>query len=494
MPPLIYATEQGDIETVKALVGAGADINAGNSRSGLSPIFLAATGPTDVLLWMLEHGGDPNRARRDGVTPLMMAGSAGATDNVKALLDWGADVNARNDRGTALMSAAGSDRADFTTVKLLIDYGADTTIVGQRCYRCIHEPQAEDGSKDLTALMLARQRGDTDIVKLLVAAGAETATGRDRGPAAIRAAVTKSIALLQASGHTWIERAGCVSCHHQSIPALTFALAKQRGFDIDATMTRERVDATLTRWGAQREMLMQANTGAIVRGAHGAAYALFGLAADDVPPNATTDAIAHYLAGLQWSDGRFPGQNYMRPPLEDDDVTATALSIRTLQRYAAPGGQPHIAGIVKRARAWLLSTKPRGMEEMSFQLEGLAWSHADRGEIAKRAAAVVAEQRTDGGWGQFATLPSDAYATGQALVALHQAGGVDTASAVYQKGIKFLLDSQLADGSWLVKSRARGTQHFVDSGFPHGTNQFISAAGTAWATSALLLSLDPTPR
>jgi cytochrome c len=101
-----------------------------------------------------------------------MAALAGATENVKALLDRGADVNAGYSRGTALIFAAGSDRAGVDMIKLLLDHGADPTVVAKRCDRCIHEPRAEDGSMDLTALMLARQRGETDAVRLLVAAGA----------------------------------------------------------------------------------------------------------------------------------------------------------------------------------------------------------------------------------------------------------------------------------------------------------------------------------
>jgi hypothetical protein len=311
-------------------------------------------------------------------------------------------------------------------------------------------------------------------------------------PAAVRAAARKSLPVLEASGHTWIERAGCASCHHQSLPAMTFGLAKARGFAVDPELARERLRSTLARWEEAREELFQANTGSLVRGAHGAAYTLFGLAAEGVPPNMTTDAIAHYVSALQLRDGRFAGQNYMRPPLEHDDVTATALSIRALHAYAPRGRQHEVAEIVGRARFWLASILPAGMEEQSFQLQGLAWAGADSREIARRVAAIVAAQRPDGGWAQFPTLASDAYATGQALVALHQAGGLPTTSPVYANGVKFLLGAQQTDGSWLVRSRSRGTQPYVESGFPYGANQFISAAGTAWATSALLLTLEVT--
>src|SRR5262249_3104421 len=93
----------------------------------------------------------------------------------------------------------------------------------------------------------------------------------------------------------------------------------------------------------------------------------------------------------------------------------------------------------------------------------------------------------DGGWSQLDSLESDAYATGSALVALHQAGGLATDDEAYQRGVKFLMQTQLEDGSWLVKSRSRPFQTYFESGFPHGNHQFISIAASGWATTALAL-------
>jgi hypothetical protein len=50
------------------------------------------------------------------------------------------------------------------------------------------------------------------------------------------------------------------------------------------------------------------------------------------------------------------------------------------------------------------------------------------------------------------------------------------------------MSTQLADGSWYVKSRAIRIQPFFESGFPYGRDQFVSAAGTNWATQALALA------
>jgi squalene cyclase len=140
---------------------------------------------------------------------------------------------------------------------------------------------------------------------------------------------------------------------------------------------------------------------------------------------------------------------------------------------------------VQRAAAWLARARPDSVEDHAFRLLGLTWTRASRSAIAKAATALMALQRADGGWSQLPTLASDAYATGQALTALVESGATKTTDRVYQNGVRFLLGTQLDDGSWYVRSRAVPIQPYFDSQFPHGTDQFISAAATNWATMAL---------
>ena len=90
-----------------------------------------------------------------------------------------------------------------------------------------------------------------------------------------------------------------------------------------------------------------------------------------------------------------------------------------------------------------------------------------------------------------ASMPSTAYATGKALMALHTAG-VAASDATYQRGVQFLLATQLEDGSWFVKTRALGLQPYFDNGFPRAFDQWISAAGTSWATMALTVASQRT--
>jgi len=64
-----------------------------------------------------------------------------------------------------------------------------------------------------------------------------------------------------------------------------------------------------------------------------------------------------------------------------------------------------------------------------------------------------------------------------------------TDDTAYQKGINFLLNTQFADGSRNVQTRSFSIVPYVDGGFPHENNQFISASGSNWATMALLISV-----
>src|SRR5262249_5533088 len=147
-----------------------------------------------------------------------------------------------------------------------------------------------------------------------------------------------------------------------------------------------------------------------------------------------------------------------------------------------------------RARAWLLKATPRSVEERSFQLLGLLWTGADEEPRKAAAKRLLAEQRPDGGWSQLPRLQSDAYSTGEALVALHQAGGIATGDPAYQRGLAYLLKSQEEDGSWRVESRLDPmlpvSPQYFSGGFPHGRrHQYSSIMGTAWAALGVMQAL-----
>lgn len=76
------------------------------------------------------------------------------------------------------------------------------------------------------------------------------------------------------------------------------------------------------------------------------------------------------------------------------------------------------------------------------------------------------------------------------MVALRESGGLPATDPAYQRGLHWLLQSRQPDGSWHVVSRSKPFQKYFESGFPHGNDQFLSCAATAWAVMALLEGCD----
>ena len=113
--------------------------------------------------------------------------------------------------------------------------------------------------------------------------------------------------------------------------------------------------------------------------------------------------------------------------------------------------------------------------------------------IAEAITAIRARQEANGGWSQFSRTEPDAYATGLSLYALHVAG-VPASDPAYRKGVAYLLGSQYQDGAWLVKTHSFPVQVYFESGFPFGRHQWISAAGTSWASLAIAQTLPDTTR
>jgi len=332
------------------------------------------------------------------------------------------------------------------------------------------------------------------LVTLLTFTAISTAAHADTtAEARLRAAAAKNLALFQSSQKHWFEVQRCDSCHHQYQPALAYRAAREHGIPFDETIAR--ADAARAFTYADLDKAVQYSW--IIEPAVDDAYRLIAADAAGVRPSLSTSVMARLLIARQNRAGDWPSHR-QRPPSSYSNVTFTALGLRAIQLYTHPSQRAEMMKHVALARTWLETHRPVDTEERTYQLLGLKWSGANRAALDRLSRELFATQEADGGWASLDGRASDAYSTGQALVALHEAGGVPINDAKWQRGIEYLLKTQAADGSWHTATRlyppAPLSPPYFESGLPYGHDQFLSAQGGAWAVMALCDALGAGKR
>ena len=305
----------------------------------------------------------------------------------------------------------------------------------------------------------------------------------------IQKSAEKALALLQQCGPEFYRQSGCVACHQQGVTSIAVGAARSRGFHVDEDTAAHQVQITLLTIKSYQDTFRQRIYHPMASST-ASGFIMLGLAAEETPQDRYTDANTIEMANLQREDGSWTAFGH-RPPSEYSQVAATALGIRALQLYGPPAKREEFERRIENARHWLIDRQPTVNTDYVFRLLGLSWSGSEQQLIDDAVVALVAQQQNDGGWSQRETMESDAYATGLTLYALYHAGQFAGDNPVYAKGVDFLLESQLEDGSWHVQTRTFPFQKHFESGFPHGKDQWISASATGFAATALINSLPP---
>jgi len=257
LTPLVFAAREGDLESAKALLDAGADVNQ-TTEYGWTPLLTATNNRHYKLArYLIERGANPNIANKGGWTPLYLA-----TDNrnieggdypvpnpdldhlefITFLLDHDADPNARAKDNTltrtiftmqwfyeagATPFIRAAQSSDTALMRLLLEYGADPFMVTDNGDTALtacggigwvegvtYERSPEQNLEAMrmlldlgldpnaanregrTALMGAALKGRNEVVQMIVDRGARL-DARDGGS---RDTDTNVSAI---SGHTW---------------------------------------------------------------------------------------------------------------------------------------------------------------------------------------------------------------------------------------------------------------------------------------------------
>jgi ankyrin repeat protein len=213
---LHYAVRANDLESVKVLLAAGANVNE-ITGYGWSPLLVATQNRYYKLgAYLLDHGADVNLANKGLWTPLYLAtdnrniesgdypvrkGDMDHLDFIKLLLDKGANVNARlkdstetrtvftnqwldENGATAFLRA--SQSGDIVLMKLLLAHGADPKINTVLGVTPLHVASGIGWVEGITYEW--SQESTLEAVKLLLELGADPNAQADTGRVALHGA------------------------------------------------------------------------------------------------------------------------------------------------------------------------------------------------------------------------------------------------------------------------------------------------------------------
>ena len=379
------------------------------------------------------------RRRRFGMTPLMWAAQMGHADTLVLLLTRGADpdvVEAFN-RSTALMQAASSERADATIVT-----SASTRM---------REPISS------TTKARARSTGRSG-------AGIRTSStdrrARDRATARPRAH-----AACRPRPHRHRETPSRERFRYSSkhVPRGAASPDVRRAITMRCPRSRSSMPCTMAwRSTPRRERSSQRDRRVLPSAARQVPRG------DRVRRCRRVRVPARRARRERLSrrrhhrrDGALPrapsGRRRPDPAMIHPSRPMAATS-RSRRSRSARWRRTHRIrrGLHALARTSRASTRRRPRTGFISFL-GLHWTGSQSADLAPLAAKLVATQRDDGGFAQLAGLRSDAYATGQAIVALREAAALPASDPAIQRAVKFLLAHQYKDGSWFVATRRCGS-------------------------------------
>jgi N-acyl-D-amino-acid deacylase len=314
--------------------------------------------------------------------------------------------------------------------------------------------------------------------------GFALAVGSSAPLSVVGATIDRGLSFLARDALAWKKEHNCVSCHHAGLVVWSMREAKQQGHTVD-----EQVLAQLTKWVAEAgdgktSLARPAN---IPKALNEKAVSLaLALGANAEPDSASREGLkllAATVKGDQLENGSWASWPETRPPIfGNSDERTTALATLALLPVAAAGDDS--AKLARDRGAQWLATTPTDNDPQSIALRLVLWQRLGRPtkESEPLALRIQARQNADGGWSQTDSMPSDAWATGQALYALAHAG-IKSDNPVASRAQAFLVKTQRSDGSWPMTSRP------VKSGGKGSSSLIpITGAGTAWAVMGLVRS------
>jgi ankyrin repeat protein len=212
MTALLFAARQGKLEAARALLDGGANINAAGADNTSALLIAVVNGHYDLASLLIERGANPNIADSNGRTPLYAA------------------IDLRNVQWSQGPAPELPQPEHLALITTLLDAGADPSIkmTGQVGHRGSFDMRWTD-LKGGTAFSRAAWNGDIEVMRLLLAHGADPKVVTDKG----------ETSLLLLAGAGWPLGQGYIRPEEEVTAALDL-LVEEFGMDVNAA-TKEGI-------------------------------------------------------------------------------------------------------------------------------------------------------------------------------------------------------------------------------------------------------------
>src|SRR5947208_4985768 len=237
----------------------------------------------------------------------------------------------------------------------------------------------------------------------------------------VHRAVDRAIGYLQAESAAWLKTRKCAACHHVPMPLWALGEAEGRGYAID----KEFVAGTIESLLGSKDKLMASKIfpdpaappdprpqgRGLNMGLPFLAVAARSLPALTEGQQQTLKLIAEEIVQKQQPDGSWEFfATLRRPPINESQTTDAAWIVMALEGETGPDAPESQREALKKAVAWLAAAElPDSHQDKVLKVLLGSRAGKPRGEMQNTIDELFALQRTDGGWGQTADMPSDAF-------------------------------------------------------------------------------------
>jgi ankyrin repeat protein len=190
---LMWAAAEGHDDVVSGLIAIGAKVDAA-SKGGFTPlVFAIVKGDVPAIKMLLRAGANPNVTLQSGARPVIVAMQYKHTDAALALLEGGADLDVRDRAGNTTLHLA-AQVGDLALVRALVGKGVDPNVRTPKTAM----PQGGRGAGggrgapagEQTPLMVAARADHEDVMRALVSGGADPALRAQDGASLLMAAAS----------------------------------------------------------------------------------------------------------------------------------------------------------------------------------------------------------------------------------------------------------------------------------------------------------------